>query len=99
MLITEELTCQNSSALKANKIKAKEPDTFNGSDPCKLNNFILLCNLHFRRSSAYNTDDAKITFAISYLHGTALEYFEPELLNPNSSPDWVDDWAEFVSTL
>ena len=31
------------------RAKAKEPDTFDGTEPKKLNNFILLCNLYFRK--------------------------------------------------
>ena len=51
LLMTEELRRRERPAPKA---KAKEPDTFDGSDPKKLNNFILLCNLYFRSSSAYD---------------------------------------------
>jgi Retrotransposon gag protein len=83
---------------KKSKIKAKEPDTFDGSDPKKLNNFILLCSLYFRSNPAYSDDEAKVTFALSYLRGTALEYFEPTLLADNS-PEWLDDWSVFTQTL
>ena len=48
MLITEELRHHDCSAPAPKLAKAKEPDTFDGSDPKKLNNFILLCNLYFR---------------------------------------------------
>src|SRR5271156_1248225 len=44
-LMTAELKSRDS---KKPSIKAKEPDTFDGSDPKKLNNFILLCSLYFR---------------------------------------------------
>ena len=63
-LMTKELCqCENPAC----KAKAKEPDTFDGSDPKKLNNFILLCNLYFCSSSAYSDDSAKVNFALSYL--------------------------------
>jgi hypothetical protein len=81
------------------KTKAKEPDTFDGSDSRKLNNFVLLCSLYFRSNPAYDDDSAKVIFALSYLRGTALEYFEPQLLDANDTPLWLDDWEEFVSTL
>ena len=42
MLITEELRRRDRSAPAPKLAKAKEPDTFDGSDPKKLNNFILL---------------------------------------------------------
>jgi len=81
------------------KVKAKEPDTFDGSDPKKLNNFILLCNLFFRSNSAYEDDVNKVTFALSYLRGIALEYFEPSLLDSDEYPDWIDSWSAFIRTL
>jgi hypothetical protein len=77
----------------------KEPDTFDGSDPSKLRSFILLCNLHFRHNSAFSHDGEKITFALSHLRGTALELFEPTILDSSETPDWSHDWSAFVRTL
>ena len=71
----------------AKKAKAKEPDAFDGSDSCKLNNFVLLCNLYFCSSNAYDNDSAKVNFALSYLCGTALDYFEPTLMESIKTPD------------
>ena len=81
------------------KPKSKEPDTFDGSDPKKLNNFILLCDLYFHGNSAYFDDSAKVTFALSYLEGTALEYFKPTLLNSDELPNWIDNYSTFICTL
>jgi hypothetical protein len=96
MLMTQELRRREAPARKT---KAKEPDTFDGSDPKKLNNFILLCNLFFRNSPAYDDDKHKVTFALSYLRGTALEYFEPSILDSDEIPDWMDNWSAFIRTL
>lgn len=96
MLMTQELRRRETPGRKA---KAKEPDTFDGSDPKKLNNFILLCNLFFRNSPAYSDDKHKVTFALSYLRGTALEYFEPSILDSDEVPDWMDNWSAFIRTL
>lgn len=96
LLMTQELRRRQ---IPTHKAKAKEPDTFDGSDPRKLNNFILLCNLFFRNNSAYSEDDTKVTFALSYLRGTALEYFEPSILNSDEIPEWMDNWSAFVRTL
>ena len=100
MLMTEELHRGDSSPSKPTPTnsKAKEPDTFDGSDPKKLNNFILLCNLYFRNNSAYSDDNAKITFALTHLRGTALEFFEP-MLTSDDGLTWEDDWQEFISML
>jgi hypothetical protein len=81
------------------KGKAKDPNTFDSSDPKKLNNFILLSNLFFCNSPAYSDDKHKVNFALSYLHGTALEYFEPSILDSDEDPDWMDNWSAFICTL
>ena len=99
MLITEELRRRDRSVPAPKLAKAKEPDTFDGSDPKKLNNFILLCNLYFRTNPSYEDDATKVTFALSYLRGLALEYFEPSILDSDETPDWIDNWSAFVRTL
>ena len=97
MLMTAELRRQDSPP-KSTGSKVKEPDTFDGSDPKKLNNFILLCTLYFRNNFAYSEDNSKIMFALTYLRGTALEFFEP-LLTSDADLPWENDWQEFVRIL
>ena len=96
MLMTKEL-CQRKNP--AHKVKAKEPNMFDGSDLKKLNNFILLCNLYFHSSSAYSDKSTKVNFALSYLWGMALEYFELTLLDSEEVPDWMDNWSAFIQNL
>jgi Retrotransposon gag protein/Zinc knuckle len=98
-LMTEELRRRDGSSRAPPVGKTKEPDTFDGSHAEKLNNFILLCNLHFRNNPAYASDEAKVTFALSYLRGMALEYFEPAILDSDETPDWIDNWSAFIRTL
>ena len=46
------------------KTKVCEPNTFNGSDPCKLHTFLVLCKLNFQnRPKAFATDRTKVTYA------------------------------------
>lgn len=97
MLMTNELRRRDASSKSLNR-KVKEPDTFDSSDPKKLNNFILLCNLYFRNNPAYADDDSKVTFALTLLRGTALEFFEPMLIS-NEPLAWEDDWSEFLRVL
>jgi hypothetical protein len=97
MLMTQELRRREVSTAK--RAKANEPDTFDGSNPRNLNNFILLCNLYFRQNLPYSDNATKVTFALSYLCGTALEYFEPSILNSVKTPDWMDNWSAFIRTL
>src|SRR5271168_90065 len=96
LLMTEELRRRE----KAPATKVKEPDTFNGSDSRKLNNFILLCNLYFRhKPSAYSDNSAKVTFTLSHLRGLALDLFEPAILDSEENPDWLTDWSAFLCLL
>ena len=64
VLMTKELKCRDH---KKKSSKAKEPDTFDSSDPRKLNSFILQCKLFFADNDNYSDDHAKVTFALSYL--------------------------------
>ena len=97
LLMTEELRRRDNPPAK--RAKANEPDTFDGTDTRKLNNFILLCNLYFRSNPVYEDDAAKVNFALSYLRGIALEYFEPSLLDSDETPAWIDNWSAFIRTL
>ena len=79
--------------------KAKEPDTFDGSDPRKLNSFILQCKLFFADNDNYSDDHAKVTFALSYLRGTTLEFFEPFIIDNINEPDFMSDFSDFIGLL
>ena len=57
--------------------KARIPDTFSGTEPDKLNNFLFQCRLYFRANLAqFNMDIAKINFTMTYLTGVAQDWFE-----------------------
>ena len=72
--------------------RLREPDTFNGSDANKLRVFILQCSLHFQdHTNAFSTSRAKVAYALSYLMGPALGWFEPGLF-ALSLPAWVHHW-------
>ena len=54
--------------------KACIPDTFSSTEPNKLNNFLFQCCLYFRTNLVqFNTDIAKINFAMTYLTGVAQD--------------------------
>ena len=66
------------------RTKVKEPDTFDGSDSRTLRNFLVQLALNFRdsaRSNSFKEDVNKVNYALSYLRGTALEWFEPDILD------------------
>ena len=68
------------SAPKPHQSKAHIPDTFDGSDPHKLNYFLFQCRLFFRANpSQFSTNEEKINFAMTYLSGVAQDWFEVAL--------------------
>ena len=57
--------------------KARIPDTFSGTEPDKLNNFLFQYCLYFRTNPVqFDTDIAKINFTMTYLTGVAQDWFE-----------------------
>ena len=57
--------------------KAHIPDTFSGTEPDKLNNFLFQCHLYFCANLAqFDIDIVKINFAMTYLTGVAQNWFE-----------------------
>ena len=76
-----------------------EPDPFNGSDTRKLQPFLTQCFLNFQdRPDVFTDDSAKVTYTLSYLKGTALDWFEPSLTSGNDV-SWLSDYSKFVSKL
>ena len=57
--------------------------------------FILQCSLHFQDcANAFSSGRAKVTYALSFLTGPALGWFEPALFGP-ALPAWAGDWDLF----
>ena len=62
----------------------KEPDPFSGGSPDDLRAFIFQCQIYFRACKGeFHEDTEKVFFAISYLRGVALDYFEPFINEPD----------------
>jgi len=81
------------------KPKLREPDPFDGSDSRKLRTFILQCKLNFRdRPDMFKSDTDKVNYMLSYLKGSALDCFEPALLDPNE-PQWLSNFTLFIEEL
>src|SRR6266481_580616 len=82
-----------------NKVKLWDPDLFDGSDTQKLHTFILQCKLNFcDRSDLFQDDMMKVNYMLSYLKGTALDCFEPALLEI-PEPAWLSDFTLFLEEL
>ena len=63
-----------STPLKSkSKVQQRVPDTFNGTDPSKLDTFTFQCGLYISAcSSNFPDDEDCITFVLSYLKGVPL---------------------------
>jgi len=83
--------------------KVREPDPFDGSDPEKLRPFLVQCQLNFNdHPTAFLTDGAKVNYALSFLKGIALSWFEPYLLDMEHAvtpPDFLSDYLFFCREL
>ena len=74
--------------------KAHIPDTFSGTKPNKLNNFLFQCWLYFRANLAqFDMDITKINFAMTYLTGVAQDWFEVGLNQEDQGifQDWLSN--------
>jgi len=57
--------------------KARIPNTFSGTEPDKLNNFLFQCRLYFHANLVqFDMNIVKINFAMTYLTGVAQDWFE-----------------------
>lgn len=83
------------------KSKVREPDVFDGTSPKKLRTFLVQCQLNFDdRPTVFATERSKVTFALSYLSGTALSWFEPELVKRSLfPPPWMVSYNHFKDEL
>jgi hypothetical protein len=87
---------------RSHRTKVREPDTYDGVDPLKLRPFLVQCQLNFNdRPNAFLLDSAKVNFALSYLKGLALSWFEPYLLERTSDtpPEFFDNYELFSQEL
>src|SRR6266481_1380769 len=66
-------------------VKIWELDPFDGTDPHQLHTFLLQCSLNFKEhTDAFATDEVKVTYALSFLMGSAMDCFEPYLHDANN---------------
>jgi len=87
---------------KPHQSKAHIPNTFDGSDPHKLNHFLFQCRLFFHANPLqFSTNEEKINFAMTYLSGVAQDWFEITLQQKDLSytQPWLSTWYLFVDGL
>ena len=76
-----------------------KPDVFYGSNTCKLQPFLVQCTLNFHNHpDTFTSDSDKVTFALSYLKGTTLDWFKLSLTSGKSLP-WLNNYSNFIREL
>jgi len=67
-------------------VKPRSPDMFDGSDLGKLDAFIFQCSTYIILCRQDFLDEAsKVAFMLSYLKGSALDWFQTAVMSPSSS--------------
>lgn len=90
----------NSATHERNNVR--DPDQFDGSDATKLRSFFAQLELVFKaRPKTFSTEEKKVMYAMSYLRGTVLQYFEPYLLESDTDfpPTFMTDYSAFQQEL
>ena len=83
------------------RVKTHDPDAYDSTDPSKLHAFLSQCCLTFRSCpNDFINNQIKITYAVSWLKGTALCWYKPNLNLPdNELPNFAVYWPAFEEAL
>jgi hypothetical protein len=97
--LTDNATGGNRPA--TSKAKLRDPDQIDGVDPKKHWGLLLQCKLNFRaKPESFYDDSTKGNYILSFLKGTALDYFEPFLIDdPANEPRWLTNFQYFTKEL
>jgi hypothetical protein len=103
-LLIGKLTAYSEAPKSKSAIKPRVPDIFDGTDTSLLNNFIFQSSMYISaRSNDFPDDESRVTFVLSYLSGTPLDWFQTELSHAISDvgdlPLWFRSYPEFISEL
>src|SRR5271170_5544437 len=81
-------------------IKVNPPEEFDGCSSRKLKSFLISCNNTFRGDpDVFANDNKRVTFALSYLRGSAQHHFDDEEEPHFVAPPWLHSWTYFVEEL
>jgi hypothetical protein len=83
--------------------KTRVPDAFDGANPRLLSNFIFQCSMYIAAcASDFPDDESRVTFTLSYLTDTPLDWFRTEMnhyLSQGTLPHWFTSYPTFLSDL
>src|SRR5271170_3166456 len=79
-------------------IKVNPPEEVDGRSSRKLKSFLVSCNNAFRGDpDAFANDDKRVTFALSYLRGSAQRHFDHQIEDEEEphfvAPPWLHSWT------
>jgi len=102
--LVTKLTQLSKAPKSSSAIKFRIPDIFDGSDPSALDAFTFQCSMYIAaRSADFPDDESRVTFVLSYLGGTALDWFQSELncaiCDGDNFPIWFQSYSAFISEL
>src|SRR5579863_3603872 len=103
-LLVEKIGNLSEPSRPRSKIHHRVPDVFDGTDTSKLETFVFQLSMYISsRKGDFPDDEAKVAFALSYLKGVPLDWFQGEVsraLNDGGSfPTWFDDFPNFIEEL
>lgn len=103
-LLAEKIGSIAKPPKQRSRLQQRAPDIFDGTDPGKLDTFVFQTSLYMAaRASDFPDEETRITFALSYLKGVPLDWFQGELarsVNEGSGVlAWFTSYADFVSEL
>lgn len=98
--IQAQLKGHQSPTNHASQNKINKPEPFTGKQN-EVRTFISKCQLNFRaQPGRFATEDAKVTFAASYMQGDAYRWLEAYLsTDPAAQPLWLRTWLLFAEKL
>ena len=85
-------------------IKPRSPDTFDGTDPNKLETFVFQVSMYIEAClENFRDGESRVTFALPYLKGIPLKLFQNELsqglMSGGELPSWFTSYPEFLAEL
>ena len=102
-LLANKIAKMPASSKPKSTIKPRTPDVFDGTDSSKLETFIFQCSMYMSaRAADFPDDESRVTFALSYLKGNPLDWFQTELSDSIDAgdedlPTWFVHYPEFLT--
>ena len=103
-LLAKNISKISSGSKSSNSVKPRAPDTFDGTDPVKVDNYTFQCSMYIAaRSKDFPDEESRVTFALSYLKGTPLDWFQTEITHAMTQggqfPAWFSSYPGFLAEL